>query len=99
MGIYPRHSGARARPESGCARRIGFWSPDPGFDRPRMTRSSSLLSLLRLLPFRQESESLGLVQIVQERLIDRHWPRLVSDQLTHALHCRFALHVGTQRIE
>ena len=60
---------------------------------------SSLLSLFCLLPFRQEGQSLGLVEIVQERLIDWHWTRLVADQLTHALDRRFAVHIRTQRVK
>src|SRR5689334_13099928 len=100
MGIYPRHSGARITPaRNQDEHRIRFWSPVPAWTGPECPDASSLLSLFCLLPFRQEGQSLGLVEIVQERLIDRHWARLVADQLAHAFDCRFAFHIGTQRVK
>src|SRR4029079_7413238 len=100
MGIYPRHSGARTTPaRNQDEHRIRFWSPVPAWTGPECPDVSSLLSLFCLLPFRQEGQSLGLVEIVQERLIDRHWTGLVADQLTHALDRRFAVNIGSQRVK
>jgi len=52
-----------------------------------------LLPLLRLLPLRQEGKAFGLVEILQERLVDRNRPRLVADQLRNTLDRRLAINV------
>jgi hypothetical protein len=51
------------------------------------------LSLLRLLPLRQEGKPFCLVEIFQERLVDRNGPRLVADQPRNAFDRRLAINV------
>src|SRR5262245_42194999 len=99
MGIYPRHPGARLTRAGIQMSTDLFWSPVPAWTGPECPDLPSLLSLFCLLPFRQEGQSLCLVQIIQQRLIDRHWTRLVADQLTHAFDRCFAVDVGAQRIK
>src|SRR5215510_3832244 len=58
-----------------------------------------LLSLFRLLPFRQESETLRLVEIFQQRFIDRNGPRFVTDQLCYAFDRRFPVYVRSKGVK
>src|SRR5262245_3136979 len=98
-GICPRHSGRVRRRGAETQPRVSSF---PDSDRLRaagMPGLSSLLPLFRLLPFGQKSESSGLIQIVEQRLIDWHRARLVADQLGDAFNCRLAIDIGAQRIQ